>query len=325
VANTKSKDSGASNGVVPTSNAVAGLVLGSQDATPLEFWVGVSEGSQIELDDLVTVETTTPPGQVIRFYGMVDVVRKRYEGAQFDSDAFRAAAGTLPVDVSYAAHVQVTRIAPEIFVPPHPGDVVRIVRGEEFQRALYFDQMERSVAIGLTRTGEPVYANLEFLDGSRGAHASISGVSGVATKTSYATFLLYSLFHSGALGADAINSKALIFNVKGEDLLWLDRPNLMLNEDARAQYRRLGLPTGAFQSVGLYSPARRRSETPMPDTGGRQEGILPYLWTMREFARNRLLRFAFAEAEDGRLLSAASNARCPGSRLKVIRMTRRSR
>lgn len=38
----------------------------------------------------------------------------------------------------------------------------------------------------------------------------------------------------------------------------------------------------------------------MPDTGGRQEGIQPYLWTMREFARDRLLRFAFAEAEDGR-------------------------
>jgi hypothetical protein len=69
------------------------------------------------------------------------------------------------------------------------------------------------VAIGITRTGEPVYANLEFLDGTRGAHLSISGVSGVATKTSYATFLLYSLFHSDALGAEAANTKAIIFNV----------------------------------------------------------------------------------------------------------------
>jgi DNA helicase HerA-like ATPase len=160
--------------------------------------------------------------------------------------------------------------------------------------------MERPVAIGLTRTGEPVYANLEFLDGSRGGHASISGVSGVATKTSYAAFLLYSLFHSGALGAEAINSKALIFNVKGEDLLWLDRPNWMLNEEARSQYQRLGLLVGAFQSVGVYAPARRRSEIPMPDTGGRQEGILPYLWTVGEFGRDRLLRFAFAETEDAR-------------------------
>ena len=56
-------------------------------------------------------------------------------------------------------------------------------------------------------------------------------MSGVATKTSYATFILYSLFHSDALGLDAANAKALIFNVKGEDLLWLDKPNAKLTPE----------------------------------------------------------------------------------------------
>ena len=277
-----------------------GLVLGSQDATPLEFWVGVEAGNQLELDDLVVVETMSPRGQSVSFFGIIDAVRKRYEGAQYDTDAFRAAAGTLPVDISYAAHVQVTRVDPEVFIPPHPGDPVRVVRGEEFQRALYFDRMEHRLPIGLTRTGEPVFANLEFLDGTRGAHASISGVSGVATKTSYATFLLYALFRSDVLGAESINSKALVFNVKGEDLLWLDRPNVLLSGEARTQYERLGLPVGAFESAGLYAPTRRGSGAPMPDTGGRQEGIRPYLWTMREFAQDRLLRFAFADADSNR-------------------------
>src|SRR4029453_18259601 len=124
--------------------------------------------------------------------------------------------------------------------------------GEEFQRALYFDQMRRRVAIGLTRTGEPVFADLEFLDGTRGAHISISGISGIATKTSYATFLLYSLFHSDVLGGEAVNTKALIFNGKGQDLLWLDRPNTRLDERGRSEYAALGLPVGPFQSVGLY-------------------------------------------------------------------------
>jgi hypothetical protein len=283
-----------------TNRNIEGLVLGSQDATPLEFWIGVQGENQIELDDLVVVETMSPRGESVRFFGIVDSVRKRYEGAQFDSDAFRAAAGTLPVDISYAAHVQVTRVDPEVFIPPNPGDAVRVVRGEEFQKALYFDQMERRLPIGLTRSGEPVFANLEFLDGTRGAHASISGVSGVATKTSYATFLLYSLFRSQALGSESINSKALIFNVKGEDLLWLDRPNVRLNSKARALYERLGLPAGAFQSVALYAPTRRGDGAPMPDTGGRQEGVQPYRWTLREFARDRLLRFAFVESEVNR-------------------------
>ena len=217
-----------------------GVVLGSEDAGPLEFWVGVSEGRFLQLDDLVTVEAVVD-GEVVSFFGIVDVVRKRYEGAQFDSDAFRASEGILPVDVSYAAHVQVTRIDPEVFVPPHPGSEVRIVRGEQFRRALFIDRMERKVAIGGTRAGETVYANLDFLDGERGAHASISGISGVATKTSYATFLLYSLFHSDALGRDAANARAIIFNVKGEDLLWLDKENAKIDEDAAASYRALGL------------------------------------------------------------------------------------
>jgi hypothetical protein len=284
----------------PLVSERVGLVLGSVDATPLEFWVGVEEGRRLQLDDTIVVETQLPDGGRVQYFGVVDLVRKRYEGAQFDTDAFRAAAGTLPVDVSYAAHVQVTRVDPEVFVPPHPGDVARVARGEDLLRALCFDRMERRVAIGLTRTAEPVYANLEFLDGTRGAHASISGVSGVATKTSYATFLLYSLFHSDALSADAVNSKALIFNVKGEDLLWLDKPNARLDDAVRVEYARLGLPAGPFQSVGLYAPARRRVDVPIPDTGTRQEGIQPYFWTLREFARDGLLRFCFAEEEDAR-------------------------
>lgn len=278
----------------------AGVVLGSVDAGPLEFWVGVTEGNVVQLDDLVVVEVTVADGQTVSFFGIVDMVRKRYEGAQFDSDAFRASEGTLPVEVSYAAHIQVTRVEPEIFVPPHPGNDVRIVRGEQFQRALYIDRMEKKVAIGSTRTGETVYANLEFLDGTRGAHASISGISGVATKTSYATFLLYSLFHSNALGADAANARALIFNVKGEDLLWLDKENTHVDAELTESYRRLGLPAGPFGSVGFFAPTRRHGEVLMPDVGSRHEGVRAYAWTLREFARERLLRFVFAEAGDAR-------------------------
>lgn len=283
-----------------TENETAGVVLGSRDATPLDFWIGVAEGRMVQLDDLIVLETETPDGAPLTYYGIVDQVTKRFEGASFDTDAFHAADHSLPVQVSYAAHVQVTRLDPEVFVPPHPGTAAQVVRGEAYQKALYFDRMDRKAAIGLTRTGEPIFANLEFLDGTRGAHASISGVSGVATKTSYATFLLYSLFHSEALGDDAINSKALIFNVKGEDLLWLDTPNAALGEEGRAQYRSLGLPAGPFQSTRIYAPAKRNVATLMPDTGGRVTGVEPYCWTLRQFAEEQLLRFAFVGAEDDR-------------------------
>ncbi len=281
-------------------NEVVGVVLGSRESAPLDFWVGVEEGKMVQLDDLIVLDSVTPDGAALTYYGIVDQVTKCFEGNAFDTDAFHVADHSLPVEVSYAAHVQVTRLDPEVFVPPHPGTPAQVVRGEAYQKALYFDRMERKVAIGLARTGEPIYANLEFLDGTRGAHASISGVSGVATKTSYATFLLYSLFHSESLGSDAVNSKALIFNVKGEDLLWLDTPNTGVTEAARTQYQRLGLPVGPFQSVRIFAPAKKGVATLVPDTGGRATGVEPYVWTLRQFAEQQLLRFAFVGAEDDR-------------------------
>ena len=276
-----------------------GVVLGSRDSTPLDFWVGV-RNEDLHLDDLVLVTSEDQQGREVRFYGIVEEVVKRHEGSPFDSDAFRVRDGTLPAELSYAGHVKVTRVEPEVFFPPTPGDPVAIIRGEEVQQALYFDQMDRKVPIGLTRTGLPVYADVDFLDGARGAHVSISGISGVATKTSYATFLLYALFHGDALGRDAVNAKALIFNVKGEDLLWIDRPNTQLDERSRAAYATLGLPASAFASVGLFAPPRKGSDSLVPAVGGRQEGMSPYVWTMRDVAEQRLLRFSFAGAQDSR-------------------------
>ena len=74
------------------------------------------------------------------------------------------------------------------------------VRGADRDQALHFDSMEERLVAGQSRDRQPIFLDLSFLDGRRGAHVNISGVSGVATKTTYASFLLYSLFHSGVLG-----------------------------------------------------------------------------------------------------------------------------
>lgn len=275
-----------------------GRVLGTQDAMPLEFWVGVEEMHYLQLDDVVEVSTPLPDGREVRLYGVVDLVRARHEGATFDSDVFLVEKGILPATVAQAAHVRVTRVEPEIFVPPRPGQPVRRAVGKRRDEALFFDGMERRLPIGLSRDGEPVFANLDFLDGTRGAHVNISGISGVATKTSYATFLLHSLFRSGVLGGEAANTHAIVFNVKGEDLLFLDQPNARLEAAAREDYGRLGLPAEAFDSVQVLAPVRPGSRERMPATGSRQKGVTAFFWTLREVVTERLLRFLFAESED---------------------------
>ena len=208
--------------------------------------------------------------------------------------------GILPAEVSQAAEVLATRFEPEVFVPPLPGQRVHKAEGDDRDMALYFDGMAKRLPAGLTRDDEPLYANLEFLDGSRGAHVNISGISGVATKTTYATFLLFSLFRSGVLGGEAINTKALIYNVKGEDLLFLDRDNRELDDESRERYARMGLAHGAFDSVDFWASPRRDDLVAAPDVGSRQTGVTSYFWTLAEFCTDGLLPFVFADAEDDR-------------------------
>jgi uncharacterized protein len=277
-----------------------GRVIGTEDATPLEFWVGVAEGQFLQLDDVVALERTPPGRELVRIFGVVAQVRARHEGARFDSDVFLIADGVLPAEVCEAAQVVATRFEPEVFVPPTPGCPVRRAVGAEREVALFFDGMRHKLAAGLSRDDEPAYINLEFLDGTRGAHVNISGVSGVATKTTYATFLLYSLFNSAALGAEALNTKALIFNVKGEDLLFLDHENIQLDEDERARYQALGLEPGPFRSVAVFAPPKRGARTPVPDVASRAQGVTSFFWTLADFCAQDLLPFLFADAEDER-------------------------
>jgi DNA helicase HerA-like ATPase len=277
-----------------------GRVLGTEDATPLEFWVALLPDRYLQLDDLVALERQLPDGKTIHIYGVVTQVRARHEGARFDSDVFDIARGAMPAGVVEAAKVLATRFDPEIFVPPRPGDEVRRASGEERDLALFADGWEEKLAIGLSRNDEPVYANLEFLDGRRGAHVNISGVSGVATKSTYALFLLFSLFESGVLRADAANTKALVFNVKGEDLLFLDRANTKLDPDKARRYAALGLPARQFQSVAFWAPPRKGVASGAPDVNSRSDNVRSFFWTVYDFCHDGLLPFLFADAEDER-------------------------
>ena len=281
-------------------NAPVGRVIGTEDATPLEFWVGVSPDRYLQLDDVVALRRPLPGGDVVEIFGMVSQVRARYEGARYDSDVFLIEDGLLPAEVFETAQVTATRFEPEVFVPPRPGQEVFVAVGEARDRALFFDQMTERLPVGLSRSGEPLFVNLEFLDGRRGAHVNISGISGVATKTSYATFLLHSLFNSKVLGKRAVNTKSLIFNVKGEDLLFLDHPNLALTDDQRARYRKLGLEPEAFRSFAVFAPPQRSSAIAVADVVSRTTGVTAFFWTLKDFCHDDLMLFLFADSEDER-------------------------
>jgi DNA helicase HerA-like ATPase len=287
--------------VHPAGPAPVGLVVGTVAASPLEFSVGVAPDQFLQLDDVVVTRRKLPDGTEVQIAGVVTNVEAGHEGARFASDVFLIADGALPAEVSEVAEVTVTRVEPEVYVPPRPGTAVNRATGDERDTALYFDKMgDAKLPVGLGRDGQPVYLNFEFVDGTRGGHVSISGVSGIATKTSFATFLLHSMFTSGVLAGEAHNTKALIFSVKGEDLLFLDYNNSRLTDAQRAKYGLLGLPADSFRNVAVFAPPRPGDPSGTPDVRARDKAVSPFYWTLAEFCEQELMPFVFADGEDER-------------------------
>jgi uncharacterized protein len=279
-----------------------GRVLGSQHANTREFRVVIGEGEYLQLDDLVVTHTEVPGRGGVDTYGIVTEVEGVYEGASYESDTFRIAEeGSLPAAKVRSAQVAVTRVDPELWVSPDPGGIVERATGEARDKALYADEMGRPLPVGLGRDGLPVFVDVDFFDGRKGGHMSVSGISGVATKTSFALFFLRMLTGRRDVVGDAgKNLRALVFNVKGEDLLWLDKPNKDFSQDDARAWAALGVEPHPFPSVSLWAPPRPRSgDVLVPDIAGRQD-VAVFAWTPREFIDEGLLRFLFTDASDAR-------------------------
>lgn len=120
----------------------------------------------------------------------------------------------------------------------------------------------------------PVWLDEDYLLGPEAGHANWTGQSGLATKTSHALFLISAIFQRlRQPGADGTrkSAAALLFNVKGPDLLWLDKPAVppagleaaydaarfkgLSPRDVEA-YQALGLEPEPFDNVRIFAPYR---------------------------------------------------------------------
>lgn len=288
-----------------------GLVDGSVDSDSRTFHVVLDPDVVVQLDELLAVTTDLPGGEQVTHYGIVTELRSRFEGADLPSDTGRVVGQTLPAEHVRRAEVRVLRVVPELFVAPHAGAAAARAVGPHRETALFEDEMTRGkLPVGLDLGGAPVYADMRFVDGRSGGHVSISGISGVATKTSYALFLLYQLLETekgmdllgGRAGRESV--RALVFNTKGEDLLHIDRPNAEFagRPEEAEKWRALGIDDpGPFRSVRLYAP--RQSGAPQTAVANVQTrptaDVNAYGWTPEQFVREQLLQFCFT-ADDER-------------------------
>lgn len=310
------------DGTRPQPRPQIGLVDGSTASSTREFKVVLHDDATVCLDELVVTRQTLPDGSEFAHFGIVTESWGEIEGADLASDTYRiTGTRTMPGVTSRTVDVTVLRTIPERWLPPDPGAMVSRAAGTDRDHALFLDQMDRRLAIGLDLNNEPLYADFDFMNGTKGGHVSISGVSGVATKTSYAMFLLYMLFETRTgrelLGPQAANARALVFNVKGEDLLHLDRPNAVFDtkRGARDQWAALGVrgaELGPFQEVTVFAPrAPGMDGHAVPTVTSRPAAeLIVYGWTPWDFIREGLLRFMITEDDDRNTQVGMVEQRC---------------
>jgi DNA helicase HerA-like ATPase len=146
----------------------------------------------------------------------------------------------------------------QIYMPILDGKKVFLCNEEEISEALGLKDIQNPIPAGFIEMSNninvPIHFNCDFVIGTEGAHLNISGISGLATKTSYAMFLLQ------ALQQKKNDLAIIILNVKGSDLLRLDEPNPSLTKTQKDDYKRCGLECKPFENVKYYYPFIRRKE-----------------------------------------------------------------
>ena len=130
------------------------------------------------------------------------------------------------------------------------------------RRALGIEDYGRRTAAGyITMSGPdgesmaiPVDMDSDYLIGPQGAHLNISGISGLATKTSYAMFLLTAIQQTQREWPEGNRASFVVLNVKGTDLLRLHEENPNLSPGTKSNWEKCGLSASPLQNVTYFYP-----------------------------------------------------------------------
>jgi len=265
-------------------------------ATPHQFHFWTANETTIGIGAIVRVEGLGAGDSARVVHGVVtdgfaysDLATPLHDVVGAEGDPARAAESPTVRQEIRLWTAAVLRQSPDEPLQPVPLGRVFVATDADVAQALRMDAylggaQPTAIPVGLYTSGgleAPVYLDAEFLLGPEAAHLNISGVSGLATKTSAVEFLLSSIFqhfpaHKGRIAA-------VCFNVKGPDLCFLDRPGPLADEDRR-RYERLGVEPRPFERVCYYAPCKAdgvnlNTLRTHPDLVGDVE---PLVWGLRE-------------------------------------------
>lgn len=277
-----------------------GRVVGTERKpnTPHEFHFWTGPDSDVGIGTLVKVLVGAP--RPVTVYGIVvdgasytdlQTALHDYIGFEGDPQPGESAGTERPEIRLYTAAV--LRHDPPEPLQPVPSGSVYLASDEDVRIALRMDSYAKpggtGIPAGLYVTGgqrAPVFVDADFLLGPEAAHLNITGVSGLATKTSAVLFLLSSIFEH--LTPEKGSVAALCFNVKGPDLLFLDQQGEITAEDEDI-YQRLNVPAKPFANVQYFAPYKPDGYNlnTLRTNEALTENVQPLVWGLEQ-----ILKFA---------------------------------
>lgn len=193
------------------------------------------------------------------------------------------------------------------YTPVHNNMKVYLATTDEITAALGLQDVKNPLVCGSLKMYEgtddevdlPVHLNSLFLLGREGAHLNISGISGLASKTSYAMFLLKAIQERYAVldEEDSGTVAFVIFNVKGHDLMSIHKPNDFEGEPAGEkervfqEYETLGLTPTPFKNVTYFIPYTA-------ETSSKQSTYLPKDDVAEYLHQGRLKKYKYSYVDD---------------------------
>jgi hypothetical protein len=177
----------------------------------------------------------------------------------------------------------------------------------------------------------PLYLDEDYLVGPEAGHANWTGQSGLATKTSHALFLISSVFQT--IQGEGKSVAAIMFNVKGPDLLWLDKPaqpgaemedayaaagSRVLGEADLEAYEAFGIDPKPFDNMRIFAPFRLGHDPKLNPQGvadlstfsdyrslnternarGETDNVFPILWSLESALIRPTKIFEFNDLDD---------------------------
>lgn len=242
----------------------------NQPNTSDEFHFWLAPGVIVNPFDIVEAEQVSPEGSS-RTFGIVTILDHSTDApthlsnfisndfGQVQSEPNTMRQGTTVARVSVLSNDQ------DIYMPVFNDRPVRFADEKGIHVALGISEMpeEYRIPAGIiemsNKTRAVVYFDSRYILGPEGAHVNITGISGLATKTSYAIFLIQSLLQK-VKNRERIG--VIILNVKHGDLLTIDQPPKSgLPPEEHELWDTLGLTPKPFENVRYLLPYGKDTAT----------------------------------------------------------------